>query len=103
MPHGASTANSAASPYVSSQALSQEPRKEPPMSTSGLIVLAVIIVFVLWIVMIYNGLVSLRQRVGQSFADIDVQLRQRHDLIPNLVETVKGYATHERGTLEAVI
>ena len=73
------------------------------MSTSGLIVLAVIIVFVLWIVMIYNGLVSLRQRVGQSFADIDVQLRQRHDLIPNLVETVKGYATHERGTLEAVI
>jgi LemA protein len=73
------------------------------MSTTGLIVLAVIVVFVLWIIMIYNGLVSLRQRVGQSFADIDVQLRQRHDLIPNLVETVKGYATHERGTLEAVI
>ena len=73
------------------------------MSTTGLIVLAVIVVLVLWIVMIYNGLVSLRQRVGQSFADIDVQLRQRHDLIPNLVETVKGYATHERGTLEAVI
>ena len=73
------------------------------MSTTGLIVLAVIVVFVLWVIMIYNGLVSLRQRVGQSFADIDVQLRQRHDLIPNLVETVKGYATHERGTLEAVI
>src|SRR6516225_9081057 len=51
----------------------------------------------------YNGLVSMRQRVSQAFADIDVQLRQRHDLIPNLVETVKGYAAHERGTLEAVI
>ena len=45
----------------------------------------------------------MRQRVGQSFADIDVQLKQRHDLIPNLVETVKGYAAHERGTLEAVV
>ena len=73
------------------------------MSTTGLIVLAVIVVVVLWIVMIYNGLVSLRQRVNQAFADIDVQLRQRHDLIPNLVETVKGYAAHEHGTLEDVI
>jgi LemA protein len=45
----------------------------------------------------------MRQRVSQSFADIDVQLKQRHDLIPNLVETVKGYAAHERGTLEAVV
>jgi len=53
--------------------------------------------------MIYNGLVAMRQRVGQSFADVDVQLKQRHDLIPNLVETVKGYASHERGTLEAVV
>jgi LemA protein len=60
-------------------------------------------VLVLWVISIYNGLVSLRQRVNQSFADIDVQLRQRHDLIPNLVETVKGYAAHERGTLEEVI
>ena len=49
--------------------------------------------------MIYNGLVAMRQRVNQAFADIDVQLKQRHDLIPNLVETVKGYAAHERGTL----
>jgi LemA protein len=73
------------------------------MSTTGWIVLGVIVVLALWIVTIYNGLVTLRQRVNQSFADIDVQLRQRHDLIPNLVETVKGYAAHERGTLEAVI
>ena len=73
------------------------------MSTSTWIVLGVIVVAVLWIVMIYNGLVAMRQRVGQAFADIDVQLKQRHDLIPNLVETVKGYAAHERGTLEAVV
>ena len=73
------------------------------MSTTGWIFLAVIVVLVLWIITIYNGLVSLRQRVSQAFADIDVQLRQRHDLIPNLVETVKGYAGHERGTLEAVV
>jgi LemA protein len=73
------------------------------MSTIGWIILAAIVVLVLWIVSIYNGLVSLRQRVNQAFADIDVQLRQRHDLIPNLVETVKGYAAHERGTLEDVI
>ena len=73
------------------------------MSTTGWIVLGVIVVIVLWAIMIYNGLVAMRQRVGQSFADIDVQLRQRHDLIPNLVETVKGYAAHERGTLEAVV
>ena len=73
------------------------------MSTTGWIVLGVIVVFVLWIIMIYNQLVAMRQRVGQAFADVDVQLKQRHDLIPNLVETVKGYATHERGTLETVI
>ena len=73
------------------------------MSTTGWIVLGVIVVVVLWIVMIYNQLVAMRQRVGQSFADVDVQLKQRHDLIPNLIETVKGYAAHERGTLEAVV
>ena len=73
------------------------------MSTTGWIVLGVIVVFVLWIIMIYNQLVAMRQRVGQAFADVDVQLKQRHDLIPNLVETVKGYAAHERGTLDEVV
>jgi LemA protein len=73
------------------------------MSTSTIILLAVIVVVVLWAITVYNGLVSMRQRVNEAFADIDVQLRQRHDLIPNLVETVKGYAAHERGTLEEVV
>src|SRR5947207_11855448 len=76
-----------------------------PMSniSSTWIIIGILVVLVVWIVMIYNGLVAMRQRVNQSFADIDVQLKQRHDLIPNLVETVKGYAGHERGTLEEVI
>ena len=69
-----------------------------------LIVIAVIVALVLFIMVgAYNKLVALDQRADQSFADIDVQLKQRHDLIPNLVETVRGYATHEKGTLEAVI
>ncbi len=71
--------------------------------TTGLIVLIVVGVLLLVGVLIYNSLVALRQRTNQAFADIDVQLKQRHDLVPNLVETVKGYASHERGTLEAVI
>jgi LemA protein len=73
------------------------------MSTSAIIVLAVIVVAAVWAIGVYNGLVGMRQRVNEAFADIDVQLRQRHDLIPNLVETVKGYAAHERGTLDEVV
>ena len=67
------------------------------------IFLGVIALIVVWLIMAYNGLVSMRQRTNQAFADIDVQLKQRHDLIPNLIETVKGYAAHEKGTLEAVV
>jgi LemA protein len=73
------------------------------MSTTVLVILGVIVALVLWAIVIYNGLVAMRQRANQAFADIDVQLKQRHDLVPNLVETVKGYASHERGTLEAVV
>src|SRR3569623_2187076 len=73
------------------------------MSTTGWIVLGVVVVIVIWAISIYNNLVAMRQRTDQAFADIDVQLKQRHALIPNLVEPVKGYAAHERGTLEAVI
>jgi len=69
-----------------------------------LIVLVVPIFFVLiYIVSAYNGLVALRNRYKNAFAQIDVQLKRRYDLIPNLVETAKGYIKHERGTLEAVI
>jgi LemA protein len=73
------------------------------MSISSWIILGVIVLLVVLAISIYNGLIALRQRVNQAFADIDVQLKQRHDLVPNLVETVKGYAAHERGTLDAVI
>jgi LemA protein len=70
----------------------------------ALIILAAIVVaLLLWIVGAYNGLVRLRNQLENAWAQIDVQLKRRHDLIPNLVETVKGYAKHERGTLEAVI
>ncbi|HVY03167.1 MAG TPA: LemA family protein [Caulobacterales bacterium] len=67
-----------------------------------LIVVIVLVILGLLLVGIYNRLVALRQNTNQAFSDIDVQLKQRHDLVPNLVETVKGYASHERGTLEAV-
>ena len=73
------------------------------MGTAGWIILAIVVLLGLWLVMTYNGLVTLRQRCRQAFSDIDVQLKQRHDLIPNLVETVKGYAAHERSTLDAVV
>jgi LemA protein len=73
------------------------------MSTTAWVILGVIVAVIAWIIFIYNGLVAMRQRVGQAFSDVDVQLKQRHDLIPNLVETVKGYASHERGTLEEVV
>jgi LemA protein len=67
----------------------------------GLLVLAVMLIA--WLVGLYNGLVTLRNRYRNAFAQIDVQLKRRHDLIPNLVETAKAFLSHERGTLEAVI
>ena len=70
---------------------------------SLLIFFGLLAVIGLWLISSYNGLVSLRQRCKQAFSDIDVQLKQRHDLVPNLVETVKGYAAHERGTLDEVV
>ncbi|MBL4618563.1 MAG: LemA family protein, partial [Marinicaulis sp.] len=71
---------------------------------SGLLIFIVVaVIAVIFIIMIYNRIVALSQRTGQAFADVDVQLKQRHDLIPNLVETVKGYASHEKETLDAVI
>jgi LemA protein len=69
----------------------------------GWVVLGLIAVVVVWLLMAYNGLVSMNQRANQAFADIDVQLKQRHDLIPNLIETVKGYASHEKDTFDAVV
>ncbi len=66
------------------------------------IILGVIAVAVAWVVAIYNGLVTLKNRAKEAWADIDVQLKRRYDLIPNLVETVKGYATHEKELFEKV-
>lgn len=73
------------------------------MPTWLIIVLAVVAVLVLWIISSYNGLIKLRNRVRDQWAQIDVQLKRRFDLIPNLVETVKGYAKHEKSTLEDVV
>ena len=68
-----------------------------------IVLLLVLVVVAAYLVMTYNGLVALRNRIENSWAQIDVQLKRRYDLIPNLVETVKGYAAHEAQTLEAVI
>src|SRR6476646_7663037 len=73
------------------------------MGATGWIIIGIIAVVVMFLIIIYNRLVSLRQTTSQAWSDISVQLKQRHDLVPNLVETVKGYAAHERGTLDAVV
>lgn len=73
------------------------------MSTGAIVVISTIVVLLVWSVAIYNQLVALKNRFKNSFAQIEVQLKRRYDLIPNLVETAKGYLVHERETLEAVI
>lgn len=73
------------------------------MGGFGIFLALVFVIVLVVVIAIYNRLVGLRQSVRQGVADIDAQLRQRHDLIPNLVETVKGYAAHESSTFEAVI
>src|SRR3989338_1320128 len=70
--------------------------------TTGYIILTVVAVVVLWAVFAYNRFVTLVNRVKEAWADIDVQLKRRYDLIPNLVESVKGYASHEAGTFQKV-
>ena len=66
------------------------------------IVIAIVVLVLIWLVLTYNGLVTLRNRTQEAWSEIDVELKRRHDLIPNLVQTVQGYMGHERGTLEAV-
>jgi len=68
-----------------------------------IIILAVVFVVLLYIIGMYNGLITLKNRVREAWSDIDVQLKRRYDLIPNLVETVKGYASHEKETFDRVI
>ncbi len=67
-----------------------------------LIIAAIVVLFLLWLWMAYNGLIRLKNQTDEAWSDIDVQLKRRYDLIPNLVETVKGYATHEREAFENV-
>ena len=70
---------------------------------TAIIVIVVVVIMAAWLVSMYNSLVKMRNNRENAFADIDVQLKQRHDLVPQLVETVKGYAAHEKDTLERVI
>ena len=66
------------------------------------VIITIVVVVVLWIIMVFNGLVVLKNRAKEALSDIDVQTKRRYDLIPNLVETVKGYAAHESGVFEKV-
>ncbi len=72
------------------------------MPNLNLIISGIIAVIILWLIGIYNALIRLKNRVDEAWSDIDVQLKRRYDLIPNLIETVKGYAAHESGLLEKV-
>ena len=72
------------------------------MGTTGWIILGVVVLILFFAIGIYNGLIGLKNKVDEAWADIETQLKRRYDLIPNIVETVKGYAKHEAGTLESV-
>lgn len=76
-------------------------RYNTDMTTS--IILGIVTMIAVWLIVVYNSLVRAKNRVKESWSDVDVQLKRRYDLIPNLVETVKGYAAHESGTLDKVI
>ncbi|MGB7420601.1 MAG: LemA family protein, partial [Comamonas sp.] len=73
------------------------------MSEAGWVLLALLAVLLVWVVSAYNRLVVLKNRIANAFGQIDVQLKRRHDLVPNLVETARGYLKHEAETLQAVI
>lgn len=73
------------------------------MNTTGWIILGAVVLIAFFAIVVYNGLIQLKNKVDEAWADIETQLKRRYDLIPNLVETVKGYAGHEKGTLENVI
>ena len=73
------------------------------MENIGYIVLAVVVVIAGYVIAVYNALVKLKNQVDEAWSDIDVQLKRRYDLIPNLINTVKGYASHESGTFEKVV
>ncbi len=72
------------------------------MGTMSIVILSLVGILVLWVILLFNGLIRLKNRVEEAWSDIDVQLKRRYDLIPNLIETVKGYAKHEREVLESV-
>jgi LemA protein len=72
------------------------------MSTTLIIIIAVLVLLIFLVIGVYNALIRLRNQVNNAWSQIDVQLKRRHDLIPNLVETAKGYMQHERGTFEAI-
>lgn len=73
------------------------------MGIAGIVILVILVIVALWVVIAFNGFVKMRNMVEEAFATMDVYMKKRYDLIPNLVETVKGYATHEASTLEKVV
>lgn len=72
------------------------------MSTALLVILGIVALIIIWLIALFNSLIAAKNRVEEAYSDIDVQLKRRYDLIPNLVETVKGYMKHEASTLQAV-